>query len=232
MSEFKAFPFECKVNMDSNTFEGYFSIKGNIDDGNDRVIAGAFTKTFGENKKRIKGLYMHDFYKPFSKPIELYEDSKGAFVKGSISLCSWGQDLKVLMADGVVDEMSFGYDAVKYDYSSEGNNKVRNLREVKCWEYSPVTWGMNSATSINNVKKLDTLEKMLDEIKVGRAISNRSKESIQQAIDALMALITEIEPDEPEKGGTTQKPEKSLQCINDIDPQDLQSILAQIEKYK
>ena len=232
MSEFKAFPFECKVNLDLNTFEGYFSIKGNVDDGNDRVMAGAFTKTFQENKKRIKGLYMHDFYKPFSKPIELYEDSKGAFVKGSISLCSWGQDLKVLMSDGVVDEMSFGYDAVKYDYVNEGKDKIRNLREVKCWEYSPITWGMNNATSINSVKKLDTLEKMLDEIKVGRAISNRSKESIQQAIDALMALIMEIEPDNQEMGCTTQKPEKSLKNINDIDPLDMQSIIKQLQKYK
>lgn len=239
--ERKVFPFECKVDMDKNTFEGYFSIKGNVDDGQDRVMSGAFTKTFQENKKRIKGLYMHDFYKPFSKPVELFEDSKGAFVKGTISLCSWGQDIKILMADGVVDEMSFGYDAIKYDFTNENNTKIRNLRELKVWEYSPVTFGMNSQTSINSVKSIDRFEELLDEIKAGRAISSRNKDTIQNAINALMALLEENEPQEPEEenpememetDGCTQKPEKSLNINNDPElNNNLQSILDEIKKY-
>ena len=233
--EKKVFPFECKVDMDKNTFEGYFSIKGNIDAGNDRVMGGAFTKTFQENRKRIKGLYMHDIKKPFSKPIEIYEDSKGAYVKGSISLCSWGQDLKILMSDGIVDEMSFGYDTIKYDNSKENGEIIRNLRELKVWEYSPVTWGMNSDTNITNVKELDRFNNLIDELKLGRSISNRNKNSIQEAINALMALLEENEPLDPddipemESDGNTQEPEKS-QKIN-IDSNIFQSILSEAKKY-
>ena len=196
-------------------------------------MQGAFTKTFSENLKRIKGLYMHDPTKPFSKPIEIYEDSKGAYVKGTISLCSWGQDLKILMADGVVDEMSFGYDAIKADYTTENGIRIRNLRELKVWEYSPVTWGMNSQTSITSVKSLNN---MIDDVmfyaKSGRTLSNNSMSRIKNAIDALMALLEENEPREPEEmetDGCTRKPEKSLE-IN-IDPVTIQSILDAAKKY-
>lgn|GEM_PF-3573869 len=220
MYEYKAFPFECKIDMDANTFEGYFSISGNIDDGQDRVMQGAFTKTFQENRKRIKGLYMHEIKKPFSKPIEIYEDSKGAYVKGSISLCSWGQDLKILMADGVVDEMSFGYDAVKYDYERMGEDQIRNLREIKVWEYSPVTWGMNSGTSINNVKALDTLsneikESNLDILKRFELLSNivsGNANSIKEIID-LSNFKNSKEVDMTIKEFNIQEFEKSLSDI-------------------
>lgn len=225
--ESKTFPFECKVNMDSNTFEGYFSIKNNIDAGLDRVMQGAFIKTFSENRKRIKGLYMHDTTKPFSKPLEIYEDSKGAYVKGTISMTSWGQDLKILMADGVVDEMSFGYDVIKCDYENVNGKTVRNLRELKCWEYSPVTWGMNEATSINAVKKLN----FLNDLKAGRMISSANRNKIQSVVDALIALLGEEEPQEEpdEMDGCTPNPQKSLN-IDDTDSV-YQSILQELKKY-
>jgi HK97 family phage prohead protease len=236
--EIKSFPFECKVDMDNDVFEGYFSITGNVDDGDDRMMPGAFTKTFKENIKRIKGLYMHEIKKPFSRPLELYEDSKGAFVKGTISKCSWGQELKILMYENIVTEMSLGYDAIKYDFTTENGRQIRNLREIKCWEYSPVLWGMNSQTSINMVKSLSKFENLLDEIKAGRAISAMNKDAIQQAINALMALLDENEPQEPEEenpememetDGCTQEPMKS-QTI-DFDPDYLQSILCEAQKY-
>lgn len=232
--ESKTFPFECKVNMDANTFEGYFSIKNNVDAGLDRVMSGAFIKTFSENRKRIKGLYMHDHTKPFSKPLEIYEDSKGAYVKGSISLTSWGQDLKILMADGVVDEMSFGYDVIKCDYENINGKTVRNLRELKCWEYSPVTWGMNEATSITGVKaevlNLKTIYNAIEELKAGRMISNANRTKIQSVVDALLALLEDEEPQEPdEMDGCTPKPQKSLD-INGTDSI-YQSILEELKKY-
>jgi len=59
--------------------------------------------------------------------------------------------------------MSFGYDAVKFDYERMGEDQIRNLREIKVWEYSPVTWGMNSGTSINNVKEFDKISNELKE---------------------------------------------------------------------
>jgi hypothetical protein len=52
-----------------------------------------------------------------------------------------------------ITEMSFGYDAVKYDFEEIKPGEedsypvmIRNLREVRLWDTSDVNWGMNEAT--------------------------------------------------------------------------------------
>jgi len=87
-------------------------------------------------------------------PDMLTEDSMGLLAKGRLTLDSfWGKEAWALMKDGALNEGSFGYEAVKFDFETLPNNiMVRNLREVKLYEISPVPLGMNALTQIRAVK--------------------------------------------------------------------------------
>ena len=60
--EHKSVPFSLKQGADallSGLVEGYAAVFGNVDDGNDLIDPGAFTKTIGENGARIKMGWQH-----------------------------------------------------------------------------------------------------------------------------------------------------------------------------
>lgn len=150
--EYKVAPTEFKAAGDKGEYEGHFSIFSNIDDGGDIMWPGAFSKTLAENSRRVKVFYAHDWEKLIGPaPEVLQEDARGLFAKGRLTLDSfWGKEVWALMKDGALTEGSIGYWAVKYDFADEG--RIRNLREVKLVEVSPVPLGMNALTSIRAVK--------------------------------------------------------------------------------
>lgn len=155
--ETKQIPFEIKeFDEETGIFEGYAAVFNNVDDGGDLIEPGAFTKTLQENGHRIKICYQHDPYNPIGKPLEIRQDEVGLFVKGKISDTSTGKDVKVLLKDRVINELSIGYDVIK----KKMKDGVRRLREIKLYEFSPVTWGMNKLAIITDVKSLlDRLSK-------------------------------------------------------------------------
>ena len=77
------------------------------------------------------------------------EDDKGLYIKARISDTSLGKDVKVLLKDGVLNELSIGYDTVKATYDDDGN---RHLVEVTLWEVSVVTWAMNEKATIDGMR--------------------------------------------------------------------------------
>ena len=57
-----------------------------------------------------------------------------------------GRDALALLKDGAIGEMSIGYDTVKggMDYTKDAKgNTIRNLREIKLYEFSLVTFPAN-----------------------------------------------------------------------------------------
>lgn len=227
--EIKTIASELKANEEKNIIEGYASIFGNIDSHKDIVLSGSFTKTIQENRNRIKLLWQHDMFEPIGKPLQLVEDSKGLFFEAKVSNTDIGNKAMTLIKDGVLNEMSIGYDTVKSEWDTQ--RKVRLLKEIKLYEISVITFASNEKALITGAKNIDNI---LDDVdffsKSGRTLSNNSMSRIKNAIDALMALLDENEPQEPEEtDGCTRKPEKSLKI--DFDPDTLQSILATTKKY-
>ncbi len=137
--DFKAVKFETKAISD-DIFEGYASFFNNIDAYDDIIEKGAFRKTISENRSRIKVLWQHDANEPIGLPIDMTEDDNGLYVKAKISMTDTGKKAMTLIKDGVITEMSIGYDVVKDDYKMLGTKRVRLLKEVKLWEFSPVTF--------------------------------------------------------------------------------------------
>lgn len=135
---------------------GYFSIFGNKDSDGDIVLPGAFRKTLKENgpgsdKPRILHLYMHDPYKPLSKPFVLKEDKMGLYFESKISDTSLGKDVLQLYLDKVLTEHSIGYQIVKREV--DGEEETQKLIELKLWEGSTVSWGANMDALVSTVKE-------------------------------------------------------------------------------
>lgn len=183
--ERKAFSFELEsADESTGEFSGYAAVFGNRDSGNDIIEKGAFAKTIVEDFHRIKILALHnDCWLPVGKPIELREDDRGLFIRGKISDTSMGRDIRTLLKDGVLNELSIGYDAIEFDYDSKQD--TRHLKEIKLWEVSIVTWAMNDQAKIEEVKSL--VEDLRTEVKSGKITQARLN-----ALKPFIAVVREL----------------------------------------
>lgn len=191
--ELKAAPLEdSTIDMDARTFEGYAST-WDLDKVDDVIHKGAFTKSISEAfpAGRIKVLWQHS--EPLGMPLEMREDDRGLFVKGRISKTKLGDEALELMRDGVVDTMSIGF-MIPSGKSDIDENGIRNIREIKLMEFSPVTFPANDAAVITGVKQIKQA------IKNGASIDD--VKALVESLDELKALIALMEPNNkstPEK---------------------------------
>lgn len=152
MLERKTVKFEVKdVNEEEGTFVGYAAtFSKHPDSYGDIIDPGAFKKTLKEAGDRVKILWNHYPLEPIGKPLEISEDEKGLLVKGKLSLgVQRAREILSLMRDGVITEMSIGYNTMKETWE-EG---IRHLQEVRLWDVSPVTFAANPEAIILDVKK-------------------------------------------------------------------------------
>lgn len=217
--EVKNFNFEIKATAE-NTFEGYAAVFRNVDSYRDVIEPGAFSKTIKESK-RVKILWQHDPYNVIGKPTHMEEDNHGLFVKGQISPTALGRDVMQLLKDGVIDELSIGFNTIKDEWDNEKN--VRRIREVKLWEFSPVTFAANDQALITDAKSigpgLERLQNWVEgELKAGKVLSEKNKGLVKNAIEALEALLsaTDAKNIEPPGAGTQSLTEDEQKAANDI----------------
>jgi HK97 family phage prohead protease len=160
--------------------EHIVAVTGNIDMGGDRIVPGAFTKTILERAIRIKCLDQHytdSVTRIVGKPLEMRELTQnelpvevremaptaqgGLYVKTQYALdTARGKDVFALVKGGYAPEASIGYDPTEVEFISEkdANGKsinVRNLKQLRLWEYSNVVFGMNPGTAVLTAKGTD-----------------------------------------------------------------------------
>lgn len=187
--EHKVFPTKV-INVEGDndrTVTGVSAVMGVIDAYGDRLWKGAFTKTISERSDRFRHLWQHDFELPPIATIkeireigrtdlpkdmkEKYPEAKGGLLvkREYLETERAGEVLAGLKSDPpAINEMSFGYDAVKFDFEEleEGEFSgmlIRNLKEVRLWDTSDVLWGANEATvaqmkSVQLFKDTGTIE--------------------------------------------------------------------------
>ena len=180
--ERKALKFEIKKDdIAGRAFSGYASTF-DVDLGGDIITQGAFKKTIEGRQQAVKILWQHN--EPIGKSMRLYEDSIGLFVEGKVSKTRLGDEALELMRDRVVDQMSIGFSipAGKSEMSEEG---LRIIREVKLYEFSPVTFPMNENAIITSVKN------MKDALALGKVEQKDLKELSELLSDIKTLLSTE-----------------------------------------
>lgn len=148
--QYKFFDFEIKELKDNGVFEGYAVTFNKVDRGNDKIEPGAFKKTLKEKKKFPLHWY-HNILEPVGE-VELKEDSTGLKTYGDLVLeVQKAKELYALMrrTETVAKQLSIGYDALKFEY----DGPIRVLKEIKLYEVSLVTFGMDQEAFITELKR-------------------------------------------------------------------------------
>ena len=118
------------------------------------IDPGAFKSTLASPERNVLILWQHDDTTPIGTPTEMWETKHGLEIKGKISNTTQGRDALTLMRDGVVTEMSIGFDATSFRFEEQGKDKdlVRHIDEVRLWEVSLVSFGANPKAKITEVQ--------------------------------------------------------------------------------
>ncbi len=139
---------------DYGTFEGYGSVFGNKDLGNDVIERGAFLKSLKRRKpQNVKLLYQHKSDMPIGVFDEIREDDHGLVVKGRLALKTQaGAEAYELLKMGALDGLSIGFrvNPKEVSYDKRGNKRI--IKEVDLMEVSLVTFPMNPQATVRSVK--------------------------------------------------------------------------------
>jgi HK97 family phage prohead protease len=150
---YKAVGFELedlKARDDGWTFSGYASTFGNIDQGGDVVLHGAFRDSL-ERRPQPKLLWQHDVAEPVGRVLQLKEDDRGLHGHFKLSRTTRGHDAYQLLKDGAIDSMSIGYVPEDQEFDEAG---IRRLKSVSLLEISIVSIPMNEEALITAVKSV------------------------------------------------------------------------------
>lgn len=145
------------VKVKEGVISGYASLFGIVDQGNDKVMAGAYTKSLAkakEQSRNIKMLWQHDPSQPIGVWESVTEDEKGLKVTGRLlDEVAKGREAKALIEAGAMDGLSIGYQTRK---ATKGNDGSRELRDLDLWEVSLVTFPMQMEAGVSDIKSVDT----------------------------------------------------------------------------
>jgi HK97 family phage prohead protease len=167
------FPMQVKAMSEAGRFEGYASIFGNIDEGQDVVEKGAFQEFVKTRDGKTLVLYQHSMRDPIGKAT-VTEDSVGLHVDGQLVMGdATAQKAYEHMKAGTIDGMSIGFDILPggAEYTNGG---VRLLKALKLYEVSVVTFGMNPLARVESVKaaRLSTIREFEDFLRDAGGFTN------------------------------------------------------------
>jgi HK97 family phage prohead protease len=164
MYEEKTIPSFVKT-IEGRVVVGYPAVMGNVDETNDRTLMGAFLKTFKERLPRgqIKHFWMHQMFDPPTAAIlsarevgkeDLPKEMISQFPEITGAVEETREYLQNSRSDQILEgiikkaitEMSFGYDAIRSKDEVVTGGRIRNLVELKAYDFSDVNWGANPAT--------------------------------------------------------------------------------------
>ena len=177
----KVFPsFTKALDGETGIVEAYVSIFGimDLDDPPDIIEFGAFAKTIQERgpagAKKIRVLNQHWRHEVIGVPLTLVEHTRdmlppelleqypeatgGLFARTQFVMdTQMGREMYALYKAGAMDEWSIGFDIMQMENVKRDDEIARLIKEIKLWEYSPVTWGANPATATTAVKQAKTV---------------------------------------------------------------------------
>jgi len=243
--EFKNLPAFTK-GINGRTVTGICSVFGNVDEGFDRVWPGAFKKTLAERLSKVRFLWQHgadgwDYgvTPPIAKIDSARELSRdelpgsvlayapdatgGLEVTRTYLNTPRGDEVLAAYKADIHLEMSFAYDAVKYDFSTTGDRKIRELRELRAFDFSDVNWGMNSATvgSKAFARRLQLLVERLKSLDFHEMMAAELDDSLLEEFRALCAMFSGLKakPGLQQQQAEQQEPSRAGETRNSLTPQ-------------
>jgi HK97 family phage prohead protease len=149
--------------------EAFGAMYNNVDDGGDKILPTAFSRTVKNSKTRaesrnkpylLKMLWQHKTDEVIGGWYDVDpNDPEGLRCKGDILLSTQrGQEYYDLAIAEMMDEFSIIYEVMPGG-STWTKDGVRELSELRLFSVDPVTWGMNDKTYTVGIKSMDTEQK-------------------------------------------------------------------------
>ena len=190
------------IDESNGIVKGYGSVFNNIDSDNDIILAGAYTKTLNENGSRVRYCNQHRIDQPLGKFTELREDGNGLYFVAEIPKTRLGEDVLLLMKNGVINENSVGIMPIVKSFRQDG---VRELKEVKLYEISCVTLAANPLAMITDAKgeidqdllskRFDVLAKMIKKENVSDELGYAIESELMKLKSLFIDITTVPAPD-------------------------------------
>jgi len=129
-------------------FAGYASIFGQLDQGGDIVMSGAFRQSLTrKGEAQIRMLFQHDPKEPIGVWERIVEDDHGLWVEGRLlPAVPRAKALVHLIENSALDGLSIGFRAVRA--RRELTTGYRRLTQIDLWEISVVTFPMMEGARI------------------------------------------------------------------------------------
>ena len=167
------------INDVEGTVEAVVSVTNIVDNVNDVIEPGAYTKTL--TKRMPKGVWSHDTTIPVARTLSAEElmpgdnrlpehlksvDAGGVLVKMQFNLNTTRgreayEDIKFF---GGEQEWSIGYSVPEGESEMKGESQTRFIKSLEWYEYSPVLFGAAPGTSTVSVKETPVEPKELNDI--------------------------------------------------------------------
>ena len=212
--------FEIREEGDGMTFVGYAAKfdqpSENLGGFVEYVERGAFSRSL-KSRNDVMLLWNHDAGQPLastrSGTMKLTEDEIGLRVEARLPQTTLGKDLAILLRDGIVGKMSFGFNVIKDAWNAEGNE--RRLKSVRLFEVSAVVWPAYTSTSasVRGLDKVaqraavdaDELADVMLKIEEGADLSPEQAELMKSVVDRLAPQETVTEEPQPSLLAVKQK---------------------------
>lgn len=150
---------QFKLEGDDSTFTGYASTFGNVDQGGDTILKGAYADTLRTNGMP-KMFFNHDQYAvPIGKWLKAEEDDYGLLLTGEFTPGNtMAEQVRAALKHGTVDSMSIGYALKAGDYQETAAGRTIK-RVARLAETSIVTFPMDrhAKVDLSSVKFADEL---------------------------------------------------------------------------
>ena len=205
--------FEIREEGDGMTFVGYAAKfdqpSENLGGFVEYVERGAFSRSL-KSRNDVMLLWNHDSGQPLastrSGTMKLSEDEVGLRVEARLPQTTLGKDLAILLRDGIVGKMSFGFNVIKDSWNSEGNE--RRLKSVRLFEVSAVVWPAYTSTSatVRGLDKVaqrasvdaDELADVMLKIEEGADLTPDQAELMKSVVERLAPAPEETISEEPQ----------------------------------
>lgn len=156
--QFKSFDFDVKSVEETGVFTGYGSVFGNVDEGGEVVVKGAFAQSLAvmaAKGRKLPILWQHRSGEPIGVYEDVKEDDHGLLLTGRllVSDVQRAKEAHALMKAGAVTGLSIGYRVLDDGFDPKG--QVRYLKKLNLQETSIVTFPMNDEARVGIVKSLD-----------------------------------------------------------------------------
>ena len=163
-------------------FDSWSETLGGIFPFKEKVRKGAFAESIGRDY--IRALFNHDpnyvLGRNRAGTLELVEDDVGLRVSITPPDTSWARDITTSIRRGDISQMSIGFVVEDDEWSSKDGIDTRELKKVRLFDVSPVTFPAYTATDVGvrAMQEYDVYK--TEQRKVAEETENAVKKAKQQ----------------------------------------------------